>query len=215
MNSVLGILLLPTMALATFTNPFSHTSNRSATLSGLDNTNIAERLVHRQIAPQAYGAPCSDEGAWFCMSENFQRCASGEWSTIQQCAPGTQCEPLGLTHNASQPAFGIYNGSGGVGTVTVNVVTSTMVAEPVTMTTTIDITMTDGGSASSSSIISSASSLATRTSISTTSSSSSMLATPKADTSDGAYVGGITRSTMGMLYLCLTAGIWGWRQVIW
>ncbi|KAK5630033.1 hypothetical protein RRF57_005748 [Xylaria bambusicola] len=42
---------------------------------------------------------CTDsEGQWNCMTTSFQRCGSGHWSEVQQCAFGTQCSPVGLTY---------------------------------------------------------------------------------------------------------------------
>lgn len=36
---------------------------------------------------------CSTEGAWNCIGGNsFQRCASGQWSVVQQMASGTECK---------------------------------------------------------------------------------------------------------------------------
>jgi hypothetical protein len=32
------------------------------------------------------------------MTNSFQRCGSGLWSAIQECAAGTQCSPSGLTY---------------------------------------------------------------------------------------------------------------------
>ncbi|ROT39316.1 hypothetical protein SODALDRAFT_156920 [Sodiomyces alkalinus F11] len=42
----------------------------------------------------APGTPCSEEGQWNCIGgDSFQRCASGNWSTVIQLAAGTNCEP--------------------------------------------------------------------------------------------------------------------------
>lgn len=63
--------------------------------------------LHRRLSQMIVGSTCAgEEGAWYCMTNTFQRCASGEWSAVMACAPGTVCEPEGLTY-ASQPAFGI------------------------------------------------------------------------------------------------------------
>lgn len=39
------------------------------------------------------GSACSPEGAYACLSggSSFQRCASGQWSVVQQMATGTTC----------------------------------------------------------------------------------------------------------------------------
>lgn len=58
-------------------------------------------------AAMVVGSSCvGSEGAWFCMSSSFQRCASGLWSAVEACALGTICEPNGLTYDM-QSAFGV------------------------------------------------------------------------------------------------------------
>ncbi|KAI1131767.1 hypothetical protein F5Y10DRAFT_261929 [Nemania abortiva] len=45
------------------------------------------------------GSSCAgSEGQWNCMTSSFQRCGSGQWSDVQQCALGTKCTPSGLTY---------------------------------------------------------------------------------------------------------------------
>lgn len=140
MKSVLSAVLLFSLAIAAHMTPLSNTS---ASVYGLDSNNITETLVHRQVDPMAYGSPCSDEGAWFCMSTTFQRCASGQWTMAQDCSPGTQCEPLGLTYNASQPAFGVYDGSSSSSTVTTDASTTNPSTVSVTGVPIITITISD------------------------------------------------------------------------
>jgi hypothetical protein len=43
------------------------------------------------------GSSCDSEGQWNCMTDSWQRCASGEWSSVIQCADRTKCEPSGHT----------------------------------------------------------------------------------------------------------------------
>lgn len=117
-------------------------SNFSASAYDIDNTKIIGNFAHRQVDPMAYGSPCSDEGAWFCMTTTFQRCASGHWTMAQDCSPGTQCEPLGLTYNSSQPAFGISDGSSN--TVTTDASTATPSTVSVTATPFTTITLSGG-----------------------------------------------------------------------
>lgn len=201
-KAVFGILLLPFVALAILltTPPSSSSTHQLTNLFIFDTNNITSPLTHRQVDTQAPGSSCADEGAWFCMSTNFQRCASGEWSIVQSCASGTQCEPLGLTHNASQPAFGIYDGSGGGGgAVTTDASTTaptTFGIQPVTRTTTTDVFVYASPSTSSSVFTTSS-----RTGSSTASSSSTMasLGAPKADTSDGICTSGLAWSTMAIM----------------
>lgn len=91
------------------------TCSLDPSVSALDNMTIAEldldlldlNLAARHIEEMGVGSPCaSSEGAWFCMSSSFQRYASGQWSAALACAPGTVCQPEGLTYDL-QSAFGI------------------------------------------------------------------------------------------------------------
>ncbi|RMD41122.1 hypothetical protein DV735_g3971, partial [Chaetothyriales sp. CBS 134920] len=40
---------------------------------------------------QTPNSPCSPEGAWICLGNSFQRCASGVWSVVIDLAQGTNC----------------------------------------------------------------------------------------------------------------------------
>ncbi|KAJ4390629.1 hypothetical protein N0V93_004226 [Gnomoniopsis smithogilvyi] len=139
MKPIVGVMVLSIMALATVPTPLPSFTNTSSPLFGTHTSNVIEPIVQRQVGTNAFGSSCSDEGEWFCMANSFQRCASGEWSVVQSCAPGTQCEPLGITHNASQPAFGIYDGNSNGGTTMTDPSTTNFGIEPVTKTTTIDV----------------------------------------------------------------------------
>lgn len=44
---------------------------------------------------ETVGSSCDSEGQWNCMTDSWQRCASGEWSKVVDCADGTRCEPSG------------------------------------------------------------------------------------------------------------------------
>ena len=79
-----ALLLLAASALTTF-----------ARASEPDD-NLTSRLDLRQPDMSA-GAACSPEGQWNCMTNSFQRCASGIWSPVMSCAQGTQCSPAGLS----------------------------------------------------------------------------------------------------------------------
>ncbi|KAJ0115443.1 hypothetical protein J7T55_012723 [Diaporthe amygdali] len=51
------------------------------------------------------GSPCHGvEGQWYCMTQTFQRCASGQWSVVMDTSWGTVCEPAGFSYDF-QPAF--------------------------------------------------------------------------------------------------------------
>ncbi|KAJ4312226.1 hypothetical protein N0V84_010034 [Fusarium piperis] len=55
---------------------------------------VARTLVRR--AEEA-GSGCSTEGQWHCMTNSFQRCASGHWSVEMAMSEGTKCTPAGYT----------------------------------------------------------------------------------------------------------------------
>jgi hypothetical protein len=66
-------------------------------------TPISGLLVERATA----GQDCSgSEGMWNCMTNSFQRCASGRWSEVMQCAAGTHCSPVGMGYQ-----FNVVSGS--------------------------------------------------------------------------------------------------------
>lgn len=45
------------------------------------------------VGSQTPGAPCANEGEWNCIAgKQFQRCASGVWSSVIAMAAGTTCE---------------------------------------------------------------------------------------------------------------------------
>ncbi|KAI0018344.1 hypothetical protein F4780DRAFT_751709 [Xylariomycetidae sp. FL0641] len=64
------------------------------------------------------GSPCAGaEGQWNCMTDRFQRCASGQWSVPMQCAAGTRCAPSGLTYDLQvQAVAAAAAGDGGAAT---------------------------------------------------------------------------------------------------
>ncbi|KAF2965140.1 hypothetical protein GQX73_g8420 [Xylaria multiplex] len=64
-------------------------------------TTIVEKpgVSRRQAMSMSAGSSCDgSEGQWNCMTSSFQRCGSGQWSEVQQCALGTHCSPSGLTY---------------------------------------------------------------------------------------------------------------------
>lgn len=56
-------------------------------------------LVPRTLVRRAEeaGSGCSTEGQWHCMTNSFQRCASGHWSVEMAMSEGTKCTPAGYT----------------------------------------------------------------------------------------------------------------------
>ncbi|TGJ83298.1 hypothetical protein E0Z10_g5437 [Xylaria hypoxylon] len=81
------ILLLALTSLATaMTTP-------STAITTDETPNLARRQE------MSSGSSCDgSEGQWNCMTTSFQRCGSGRWSEVQQCALGTHCSPSGLTY---------------------------------------------------------------------------------------------------------------------
>jgi hypothetical protein len=61
---------------------------------------------------ETVGSACSTEGQWNCMTNSFQRCASGQWSAVMNCAAGTMCTPTGLTVEFRVQHDGTVDGSG-------------------------------------------------------------------------------------------------------
>ncbi|KAI2776045.1 hypothetical protein F4815DRAFT_485718 [Daldinia loculata] len=46
------------------------------------------------------GSSCEgSEGQWNCLTNQWQRCAAGQWSVVMDCAAGTICTPAGLTND--------------------------------------------------------------------------------------------------------------------
>ncbi|KAI1333250.1 hypothetical protein F5Y16DRAFT_7832 [Xylariaceae sp. FL0255] len=59
---------------------------------------LAESSIEPRQSMTAGDSCDGSEGEWNCMVDSFQRCASGVWSFVQDCAAGTQCSPAGLTY---------------------------------------------------------------------------------------------------------------------
>ncbi|KAK8114923.1 hypothetical protein PG999_006992 [Apiospora kogelbergensis] len=68
----------------------------AASIGAYNVTSLApfSDIAKREMDP---GSSCSDEGQWNCMGDSWQRCATGHWSNVVKCAPGTKCTPNGLT----------------------------------------------------------------------------------------------------------------------
>ncbi|KAF3767554.1 hypothetical protein M406DRAFT_328625 [Cryphonectria parasitica EP155] len=93
-----------TQATTASLNPFSPMPATGDTTS-LDYKQTS--TLPRHVNAMGVGSSCAgSEGAWYCMSSAFQRCASGQWSRVVDCAEGTVCEPEGLSYEF-QTAFGI------------------------------------------------------------------------------------------------------------
>ncbi|QUC18778.1 uncharacterized protein UV8b_03019 [Ustilaginoidea virens] len=86
-----SLLLAVTMLFATFSCGHAQSAPPSAAAS---RDTAASRMSKRA---EAVGSSCSPEGQWNCMTRSFQRCASGQWSAVMNCASGTICTPSGHT----------------------------------------------------------------------------------------------------------------------
>ncbi|KAL6873132.1 hypothetical protein J3F83DRAFT_732175 [Trichoderma novae-zelandiae] len=74
---------------------FNEPSMALHVLSRTDSHNSSDLQPRQQ--PVHAGGLCAPEGQWNCMTTSWQRCASGTWSSVVACAPGTICQPFGLT----------------------------------------------------------------------------------------------------------------------
>ena len=105
------LLLLLLAILATATAKPTPQPDKSLALS--PTTAEAPALAERAGQPSA-GSDCTgSEGQWYCMTNSWQRCASGRWSVVMQCAAGTQCAPSGATfdfHVQATGGSGAYTG---------------------------------------------------------------------------------------------------------
>lgn len=103
MKGILATMVQLTVAFAVQT-----TSSTAPTPLPSDGTaHLDHASFPRQNNAMDVGSSCAGaEGAWYCLSSTFQRCASGEWSAVFNCADGTVCEPEGFT-NDFQSAFAI------------------------------------------------------------------------------------------------------------
>ncbi|KAI0203920.1 hypothetical protein F4808DRAFT_392626 [Astrocystis sublimbata] len=96
--TTISIMLL--LALTAVASP-NHNDNKAGTMMAAENRLDQEELSDNTLERRqqmSVGSSCAgSEGQWNCMSSSFQRCGSGRWSDVQQCALGTQCSPSGLT----------------------------------------------------------------------------------------------------------------------
>ncbi|KAI1477642.1 hypothetical protein F4774DRAFT_186867 [Daldinia eschscholtzii] len=68
-------------------------------ISGSQDGHINATVERRQMSE---GSSCEgSEGQWNCLTNQWQRCASGQWSAVVDCAAGTMCTPSGLTDDFS------------------------------------------------------------------------------------------------------------------
>jgi hypothetical protein len=79
------------IAFISFTAAQAH--NEPAGISPRSLETATSGLLVKRIS---VGQDCEgSEGMWNCMTNSFQRCASGRWSEVMQCSSGTQCSPVG------------------------------------------------------------------------------------------------------------------------
>ncbi|KAI0136096.1 hypothetical protein F4776DRAFT_121660 [Hypoxylon sp. NC0597] len=93
------LVLLPCI-LASPTSPFPPASTSDVTgqpgANNGANMNETAAIEKRQMS---VGTSCDSEGQWNCLTNQWQRCASGQWSAVMDCAAGTICTPSGLTND--------------------------------------------------------------------------------------------------------------------
>lgn len=151
MKATSTIMFLPAIIyaiLATVSASASLTTNDSTANTTLDfspDLDLAPRHINaHQMQP--VGTSCADtEGAWYCMTSAFQRCASGQWSEVMDCAPGTVCEPDGLTYDF-QSAFAIAPTTATATTASISMTPSTRTSTTTTQSCTSITTSVDTSS---------------------------------------------------------------------
>jgi hypothetical protein len=80
------------ISIISFTAGFAETETTTLSPASAKPAPTMQILIQRATV----GQDCTgSEGMWNCMSNSFQRCASGRWSEVMQCAAGTQCSPSG------------------------------------------------------------------------------------------------------------------------
>ncbi|OTA93524.1 hypothetical protein M434DRAFT_30920 [Hypoxylon sp. CO27-5] len=92
------LVLLPCI-LASPTSPLPPSTSEIAGQLGVNsgaNMNETSIIEKRQMTA---GTSCDSEGQWNCLTNQWQRCASGQWSAVMDCAAGTICTPSGLTND--------------------------------------------------------------------------------------------------------------------
>ncbi|KAI2633638.1 hypothetical protein GGS26DRAFT_54785 [Hypomontagnella submonticulosa] len=79
----------------------------------VDNPNNNHEHTIIEKRQMSAGSSCEgSEGQWNCLTNQWQRCASGQWSVVMDCAAGTMCTPSGLTYDfAVQFANGAAGGA--------------------------------------------------------------------------------------------------------
>jgi hypothetical protein len=75
--------------------------------------NITDRITFLAASPQTERSNCGSEGQWNCMTDRWQRCASGKWSVIMRMSTGTVCVPEGLTNDFRTQASTVRVSTGG------------------------------------------------------------------------------------------------------
>jgi hypothetical protein len=76
--------------------------------------NATEGILELDTQPSAGESCPGSEGQWYCMTNRWQRCASGKWSVVMQCAAGTICTPVGMTYDFHVQASNTAVFTGGV-----------------------------------------------------------------------------------------------------
>lgn len=207
MKLAVSTFIIPAMVLATLAKGVL----LSSTVPRLAD-DLEERPHHhhpRALDAMGVGSSCAgSEGAWFCMSSSFQRCASGQWSAVMQCAQGTVCQPEGLTYDpvtssssllssssssSSPPTSASTSAFGIVPVMTTS--TPTAVVAPTSLTTTMTSSGFTSGETTESTTTASTSTAEQSTTTMTTTSCSAGLSTTSCTTSTETSTAHATEST--------------------
>lgn len=78
------------------------------------STNATLPAISAKASSIGPGSSCAGlEGQWNCLGSSWQRCASGRWSVVMQCAAGTICVPQGQTYDFKVQSTLTGSGSSG------------------------------------------------------------------------------------------------------
>ncbi|KAI0378800.1 hypothetical protein F5Y04DRAFT_261065 [Hypomontagnella monticulosa] len=112
--AILLVLLPVALASPSLSPPSSSLAGLSSRLEieSIKNTINSHESTVIEKRQMSAGSSCDgSEGQWNCLTNQWQRCASGQWSVVMDCAAGTMCTPSGLTYDfAVQFANGAAGG---------------------------------------------------------------------------------------------------------
>ncbi|KAI1761377.1 hypothetical protein GGR53DRAFT_29015 [Hypoxylon sp. FL1150] len=110
---LLASLSLGTASPSALSALISSTSNIFAKPRSINGSHESKTAAVEKRQMSAGSSCDGSEGQWNCLTNQWQRCAAGQWSVVVDCAEGTICSPSGLTYDfAVQFANGAAGGPG-------------------------------------------------------------------------------------------------------